>query len=46
MKDTILKHELLKLLRDIFFSIITSQTLNRNMKLSVYLSIKGTEMRK
>ena len=43
MKDAILKHERLT---ETFFSIITSQTLNINMKLSVYLSIKGMKMRK
>ena len=46
MKDAILKHEGLKLFGHIFFGIITSQILNRNMKLSVNFSTKGTEVRK
>ena len=46
MKDAMLKHEGLKLFGNIFFCIITSQILNINMKLSMNLSTKGTEMRK
>ena len=46
MKDVVLKHEGLKLFLNIFFCIITSQILNRNMKLSMNLSTKGTKMRK
>ena len=46
MKDIILKHELLKLFRHIFFDIITSHILNRNLKLSVNFSIEDTKVRK
>ena len=46
MNDAILKHEELKLYLNIFFCIITSQILNRNMKLSMNLSTKGMEIRK
>ena len=45
MRDAILKHEGLKLFGHIFFGIITSQILNRNKKLSVNFSTKGTEVR-
>ena len=41
-----LEHEGLKRFRQIFFDIITSSCLNKDMKLCLDFSTKGTKMRK